>query len=219
MVVNCADVWQEVSNYVDGEVDPSLRQAIEDHVRGCKHCTAVLDGTRNVIRLYGDERFVELPVGFSQRLKLKLESQNSRSGAGRKMAWGTWALAAAAAILLFGGLWIMQSGNPSMPEKSILAKPGKNIPPDLLVAVSGDSRVFHVPQCGLIEGKKDLKTMKAGEAIQKGLVPCVQCLRQYLSRMQRGEHRHLVDVSEAQEPGGKLPNGGSAESRASSVRE
>ena len=46
MVVNCEEVWREVSNYLDGDVDPTLRVAIEEHVRGCKHCTAVVHGTR-----------------------------------------------------------------------------------------------------------------------------------------------------------------------------
>src|SRR5208337_2457719 len=62
MVVNCEEVWREVSNYLDGEVEPGLRAAMEEHVRGCKRCTAVLDGTRNVIQLYGDERMLEVPL-------------------------------------------------------------------------------------------------------------------------------------------------------------
>ena len=28
MVVNCEHVWSEISNYVDGEVDPALRAAM-----------------------------------------------------------------------------------------------------------------------------------------------------------------------------------------------
>jgi len=51
MVVSCEEVWREISNYLEGEVDPGLCAAIQEHFRGCKHCTAVLDGTRNVIEL------------------------------------------------------------------------------------------------------------------------------------------------------------------------
>jgi hypothetical protein len=222
MVVNCEDVWREVSNYLDGDVDPSLRQAVEEHIRGCKHCTAVLDGTRNVVRLYGDERFVELPAGFSQRLKLKLESQAGGGRLGPGIGWSAWALAAAAAIILAGGLWISRAANPSLPQQSALAKPGINIPPELLVAVSGNSRVFHLPECGLIHGKKDLKTMKAGEAIHKGLVPCVECLHQYLSRMQRRTRQlRSVDLSglDRSELQKELPNSEAEEPRAAAVRE
>ena len=65
MVVNCEQVWQEISNYLEGEVSPELRAAMEAHIRECRHCTAVLDGTRNVVHLYADDRLLELPAGFS----------------------------------------------------------------------------------------------------------------------------------------------------------
>ena len=220
MVVNCEEVWREVSNYIDQEVDPNLRQAMEEHFRGCKHCTAVLDGTRNVIQLYGDERFVELPAGFSQRLQRKLQAQSVPARSGRVIGWSTWALAAAAALVLVGGLWMTRAANPPLPERSALAKPGSDIPPDLLVAVSGNSRVFHVPECGVIKGKNDLRTMKADEAIREGLVPCVHCLRQYLSRALRERKAYTsADVSEAEEPEKELPNTDAQVPRASAVRE
>ncbi len=68
MVVTCEEVWREISNYLEGDVEPSLRLALEEHVRGCKRCAAVLEGTRNVVQLYGDERMFEVPLGFSHRL-------------------------------------------------------------------------------------------------------------------------------------------------------
>src|ERR1019366_3074861 len=80
MVVSCEDVWREISNYLEGEVDASLRAAMEEHIRGCKHCTAVLDGTRNVVQLYGDERMFEVPLGFSHRLHRRLEENMPGTG-------------------------------------------------------------------------------------------------------------------------------------------
>lgn len=68
MVIQCQEVWREISNYLDGEIDPALREALEDHINYCSPCTAVLDGTRNVIVLMGDERAFELPVGFTERM-------------------------------------------------------------------------------------------------------------------------------------------------------
>jgi hypothetical protein len=52
---------------------------MEEHFKGCKHCTAVLDGTRNVVQLVGDATAFELPAGFSNRLYRKL---NRRLGIG-----------------------------------------------------------------------------------------------------------------------------------------
>jgi hypothetical protein len=45
---------------------------MEEHFNVCKHCVAVLDGTRNVIRLVGDGRVFDMPAGFSVRLKVSL---------------------------------------------------------------------------------------------------------------------------------------------------
>ena len=67
MVVNCEEVWREISNYLEGDIEPGLRLAMEEHIRGCQRCTAVLDGTRNVVQLCGDERMLEVPLGFNQR--------------------------------------------------------------------------------------------------------------------------------------------------------
>ena len=72
MVVNCERVWLEVSNYIDGEVEASLRSAMEEHFQTCTRCRSVLEGTRNVVQLFGDERMLEVPVGFSRRLQKKL---------------------------------------------------------------------------------------------------------------------------------------------------
>ena len=54
--MNCEQVWHEISNYIEGEVEPGLRSAMDEHFRTCKRCSSVLEGTRNVIRLYSDER-------------------------------------------------------------------------------------------------------------------------------------------------------------------
>jgi anti-sigma factor (TIGR02949 family) len=70
--ISCLEVIRELSQYIDGDVKTELRAQIEAHLAHCAHCTAIYDGTRNVITLVGDERSFELPVGFSQRLKEKL---------------------------------------------------------------------------------------------------------------------------------------------------
>lgn len=73
--ISCYHVWREISNYIEGEIDPELRRRMEEHFKGCEHCAAVLDGTRNVLRLVGDGRTFELPNGFSDRLKKRLEKE------------------------------------------------------------------------------------------------------------------------------------------------
>jgi hypothetical protein len=177
MVVNCEYVWQEISNYLDGEVDPALRTAMEQHIRGCKRCAAVLDGTQNIIELYGDERALEVPLGFSQRLHRRLEAQMPQR---RGSAFG-WMVAFAAAGLLIAGLAIGRSSAFSQPPlRSAHAAPAVRIPPDWMVVVYDDGKTFHRPGCDVIHDAARARMIPASEAMRQGFVPCVRCMKEYL---------------------------------------
>lgn len=67
-MVKCERVLQELSNYIDEEVDPGLRAEIEEHLRGCHRCSVLADSTRKMLYVVGDERIFEIPIGFSGRL-------------------------------------------------------------------------------------------------------------------------------------------------------
>lgn len=79
MRLDCKHIWRELSNYLDGEISPDVRRDIEAHVAQCRHCAALLDSTHNVIVLIADERRFELPLGFSARLRKRLESELAAS--------------------------------------------------------------------------------------------------------------------------------------------
>jgi methylphosphotriester-DNA--protein-cysteine methyltransferase len=177
--VNCEQVWGEISNYVDGEIDATLRSSMEDHFRTCKRCASVLAGTRNVVHIYGDERMLEMPVGFSRRLKKRL-AQNLATTGRRVSTWSAWLVPVAAILLIAGGLKLANTFTFRRPAKSILAAPGHDIPPEMQVVVSDGSKVFHVAGCPFIHDKATQRTMTAKEAIKDGYVPCSRCLRQYL---------------------------------------
>lgn len=72
MEIGCLEVIRELSNYIDKDVTPQLREQILDHLPGCSHCTAIYDGLKNTIKLTADGRAFDLPPGFSQRLRAKL---------------------------------------------------------------------------------------------------------------------------------------------------
>jgi anti-sigma factor RsiW len=73
--ISCFEVWREVSNFIDGEVCADLRARMEAHFKGCTHCKAILDGTRNVVKLVGDGVEYEMPSGFSARLRDKITNK------------------------------------------------------------------------------------------------------------------------------------------------
>jgi hypothetical protein len=179
MVVSCEHVWREISNYLDNEVEPGLRADIEEHLRGCKHCTAVLDGTRNIIQLYGDERMFEVPLGFSQRLHRRLDANTAVSG--RRSFLG-WAVAAAAGLLV-AGAYEMASSSVSgrYGLRSAHARMDNRVPPDMMVVVAEDGKLFHGgPACPFIHDKARLKSLPARDAMQQGYTPCVRCMKKYI---------------------------------------
>ena len=73
--ISCSEVWREISNYIDDAiVDAELRARMEAHFKVCKHCAAVLDGTRNVVKLVADEAEFEVPAAFRSRLYSRLNA-------------------------------------------------------------------------------------------------------------------------------------------------
>jgi hypothetical protein len=182
MVVNCEEVWREISNYLDGEVAPDLRAAMDEHFRGCHKCSALLAGTRNLIGLYGEDRMFEPPQGFSQRLHHRLEQNMLRS---RRSFLG-WMVAAAAAILVAGGVELGSSSASRQPElRSEHAEPGKGVPADMMVIVAEDGKTFHVAGCRFIHDKARLRTITAREAQREGYAPCIRCMKKYLNENAR----------------------------------
>jgi hypothetical protein len=177
MVVTCEEVWLEISNYIENDLDPSLRTALDEHVHTCLRCTSVLAGTRNVVQLYGDERLFQVPLGYSGRLQKRLAKEMP---AKRGTVYG-WVVAAAALALITG--FITLSGPTPQPiQQSPLAKAGNNIPASLVVLVSEHSKIFHVAGCKYLrmdDGK--VRSLTAEQAEHEGFVPCIHCLAKYLT--------------------------------------
>jgi hypothetical protein len=185
--VNCEQVWREISSYLDGEVDPILRTTMDEHFRTCKRCMSVLAGMQNVIRLYGDERMMEVPAGFGRRLEKKL-AQSTRVS--RWSSLSAWLVPVAALALIAGGLRLTNSLAMQHVLKSQMQQAGRNIPPDMVVLVTTDSKIFHVAGCSFIHGK-DVRKLTAKEALREGYAPCTRCLRKYLVTMAATGHAVL----------------------------
>lgn len=179
MVANCETVWKEISNYIEGDLDAGLRAAMDEHFKTCKRCTSVLQGTRNVIQLYSDERMIEVPAGFGRRLERRL-AQETRVQKSSWSTWSAWLVPVAALALIAGGLRWANSLTVAHPLRSEHAQAGPNIPPEMRVVVSEGAKEFHVPGCDFIHNKEKIRTLTAKEAIREGYVPCVRCMRKYL---------------------------------------
>ena len=70
--MNCKGVIREISNYIDGDLDPVVRQELERHLGHCEDCTMIVDQTRKSIEILCDSRPVALPTDVRARLHAAL---------------------------------------------------------------------------------------------------------------------------------------------------
>jgi hypothetical protein len=171
MGVNCEIVWRESSNYIDGAVSDELRLSIDEHVQTCAKCASVLDGLKNIVQLYGDERMSEVPLGYGQRLHRKLEEDMVVPARRGFLKWG---LAFAASVAVVGAF----EGTKLYRENAALEK-YKKIPLELEVLMLPNDKIFHVQGCSIIRNRSTI-ALTAREAIKAGDIPCQYCLRKYL---------------------------------------
>jgi anti-sigma factor (TIGR02949 family) len=73
ITISCKHVWQEISNFIEGDVDAELRARIAAHLQECQHCSAVYDGTTNVLRLVADGAVLDIPGNLSTTLYARLK--------------------------------------------------------------------------------------------------------------------------------------------------
>jgi hypothetical protein len=187
VVVNCEQVWQEISNYIDNDVDPSLRSAVDEHLHQCQRCTAVLEGTRNVVELYGDDRLFHVPMGYSWRLQRRLAGNmpNRRSFLG-------WAFATAAVAVIGASIAYENSKpDPTLAMKSEHANPGR-VPPQLAVVITDHGKLFHVHGCPFLKENDNARNVTAAEAMKDGYVPCVRCLGEYVNAIAQSVSKRML---------------------------
>lgn len=83
MGMRCDNAWKAISDHIDENLDAVQQRALNRHLARCRHCTAVLRGMRNLIRLYRDERVFAPPDGFHERLEQKLKASTTHRNAPR----------------------------------------------------------------------------------------------------------------------------------------
>jgi predicted anti-sigma-YlaC factor YlaD len=66
--VNCRTIVVELENYLDQELDATLRAEIEQHLGKCKKCRLIVDTTRKTIQIYCNSEPAPLPEDAHQRL-------------------------------------------------------------------------------------------------------------------------------------------------------
>ena len=76
--MNCKGVIRELSNYIDGDLDPSLETELERHLNHCEDCTMIVDQTKKSIEILCDSKPVELPSDVRSRLHAALREKTGQ---------------------------------------------------------------------------------------------------------------------------------------------
>ncbi|MGC1415473.1 MAG: zf-HC2 domain-containing protein [Candidatus Acidiferrum sp.] len=66
--MNCQDIIHELSTYIDGELDASMKHELEEHLEECHECKLVVNQTKKTIQIFCDCEPVELPGDVRNRL-------------------------------------------------------------------------------------------------------------------------------------------------------
>ena len=75
--MNCKGVIREISNYIDGDLDPVVKQELERHLEHCEDCTMIVDQTCKSIEILCDSRPVALPSDVRARLHTALRRKTN----------------------------------------------------------------------------------------------------------------------------------------------
>lgn len=172
MGIRCEEVWRDISDYIDEDLDPVRQAALDQHFDECRHCTALLDGTRNVIGLYRDQRVLAPPDGFHERLYQRLGEKNNPS----RRSFLAWTLTAAAAVPL--GLALFSARRLIVPAHDAQSPANgpdpRQVPETVAISQDQDDRLYHVAGCSRLHGKP--KFLPVEEAIREGYSPCPVCI-------------------------------------------
>jgi predicted anti-sigma-YlaC factor YlaD len=70
--VDCSEVLELMGDYLDADLREELRQAIDQHLHGCRDCQVEVDAVQKTVTLYQHERHIATPLVVSARLQESL---------------------------------------------------------------------------------------------------------------------------------------------------
>jgi anti-sigma factor RsiW len=77
--LNCTSAIYEISSYIDGELEASVRIELEEHFRECEDCAIVVRQTQLTVEIFCNDKPIELPKDVRSRLHEKLKHKIHKS--------------------------------------------------------------------------------------------------------------------------------------------
>jgi anti-sigma factor RsiW len=76
--LNCKGLIRELSNYIDEDLDPVLKQELERHLEHCEDCAMIVDQTKKTIQILCGSQPVALSTDARTRLHAKLREKTGQ---------------------------------------------------------------------------------------------------------------------------------------------
>ncbi len=65
-MVSCSEFLAEFGNYLEGDVGPELRRALEAHLSHCSSCRVIVDSTTKTLKIVTDAAEFDLSEGLPE---------------------------------------------------------------------------------------------------------------------------------------------------------
>ena len=79
MSVDCGDVREKLSEFIDDDLLDDVCRAINEHLTNCKDCKVSVDTLKKTIVLYQADRETKTPVAVNLRLQEALAREYQRA--------------------------------------------------------------------------------------------------------------------------------------------
>ena len=74
-MLTCKEFLQELTDYLDENVDAEIKAKLEQHITECPNCWVVCDTTKKTIEIYRDSKLYELPEDLETKLRTAIASR------------------------------------------------------------------------------------------------------------------------------------------------
>lgn len=82
--MKCNDFLKEMTDYLDGTANVSVRLELEEHLHWCHDCFVVMNTTKKTIEIYRDNQIYELPENLRVKLHEAIMTKCKHSKPGNK---------------------------------------------------------------------------------------------------------------------------------------
>ena len=72
-MTDCSQIISQLSDYLDGEVQPEMKRLVEAHLAKCRRCSLIYSTTRRTLNIVTECGTFAIPVSTGTRLQARLK--------------------------------------------------------------------------------------------------------------------------------------------------